>query len=154
MKYLILFLTLLILSGCSHKNAFSNFEMDRDQELSIEYHKKVKLNYGDKTIGTFSSIYLNKIYPDRYNKNEYFFIYIYLKDSYNMQDYKIRLNKNNPLKIKELNYDNKFSKLTNERNRWSEYYLVSFEKTGKLLNLTLGNDQSILASLKYQKDEE
>jgi len=153
MKYLVLFLTLLILSGCTHKNAFSNFDMDLDQQLSLQYHKKIKLTKNNQTLGTFSAIYLNEIYPNKYNENEYFYVYIYLKESKNIEDIKMLLNKKSPLKIEKLNHDNKFSKLTNERNKWSTYYLVSFVKEGTTLNLTLGNDQSILASIMYQKDE-
>ncbi len=153
MKYLVLFFTIVFLSGCSHKNAFSNFDIDIDQQLSMQHYKKIKLTKNDKIIGTFSSLYLNEIYPDRYNKNEYFFLYIYLKESQNIENYTIKLNKKTPLKIKKLNPDNKFSKLTNERNKWSKYYLVSFEETGKKLTLSFGNDQSILASIVYLKDK-
>ena len=154
MKYIVLFLILLIYSGCSHKNAFSNFDMDLHQQLSIQNFKRVKLTKNDKIIGTFSAIYLNEIYPDRYNKNEYFFVYIYLKETQNIDDYKIQLNKNDSIKIKKLHFNNKFSRLVNERNRWSTYYLVSFKEVGKLINLTLGNDQSVLVSIEYQKDEQ
>jgi len=153
MKYIVLFLTLLILSGCSHKNAFSNFDMDKYQQLGIQHHKKIKLTKNNKTIGTFSSIYLNNVYPDRYNKNEYFYISIYLKDSQNLEDYKIQLNKKDPLKIEKLSFENLFSKLTNERNKWSKYYLVSFEKAGKKIKLTFDDNQSTLASVIYIKDE-
>ena len=153
MKYLILFFTIVFLSGCSHKNAFSNFDIDIDQQLSMQHFKKIKLTKNGKIIGTFSSLYLNEIYPDRYNKNEYFFVYIYLKDSQNIENYMIKLNKKIPLKIKKLNPDNKFSELTNERNKWSKYYLVSFEEMGKKLTLSFGNNQSILASIVYQKDK-
>ncbi len=154
MKYIVLFLTLLILSGCSHKNAFSNFDMDPHQQLSAQYFKKIKLIKNNKIIGTFSSIYLNEIFPDKYNKNEYFYISIYLKESQNKENYVIKLNKNDPLEIKALSNDNKFSKLTNERNKWSKYYLVSFEETDKVINLTYGNDQLVLALIMYQKDEQ
>ncbi|MCF6330546.1 MAG: hypothetical protein L3I99_03245 [Sulfurimonas sp.] len=154
MKYIVLFLALLILSGCSHKKAFSNFDMNLEQQLSAQYFKKTKLVKNNKIIGTFSSIYLNEIYPDKYNKNEYFYISIYLKDTQNKENYVIELNKNSPLEIEKLSNDNKFSKLVNERNKWSKYYLVSFEETGKVINLTFGNDQLTLASIMYQKDEQ
>ena len=154
MKFLVLILILFILGGCSHKNAFSYFNMNLDQQLSIQNFKKIKLTKNDKIIGTFSSIYLNEIYPEKYNKHEYFFVYIYLKETQNIEDYKIKLNQKDALKIKKLNHNNEFSKLVNEKNKWSTYYLVSFEEVGKSITLTFHNNQSILASIKYQKDEQ
>lgn len=153
MKYLFLILILFILNGCSHKNAFYNFNMDEHQQLSAQNFKRIKLTKNNETIGTVSTIYLNEIFPNKYNKNEYFFVYVYLKEGYNIDNYRIKLNNNDSLKIKELEHDNKFSKLVKEKNRWSTYYLVSFERSGKSMNLTLGNDQLILASINYQKDE-
>ena len=60
----------------------------------------------------------------------------------------------NNLKIKELHYDNRFSRLVKDKSKWNRYYLVSFQKTGDLLNLELYVDKSKLASIKYQKNTE
>ncbi|MCW8837558.1 MAG: hypothetical protein OQJ77_01580 [Thiovulaceae bacterium] len=150
MKTVYILLFFLFISGCSSKNAFYNFDMDKHQQLSAQSFKRIKLTNGEEVIGTFSSIYLNEVYPDRYNNNEYFFVYVYLKDS--TKKYNIKLNSNDSLKIKELYYDNRFSRLISERSKWNRYYLISYEKVEDLLNLQLFVDKSALASIKYQKN--
>ena len=152
MKTIYIFLILLIFSGCASKNAFSNFNMDEHQELSAQSFKRIKLMQEDEVIGTFSSIYLNEVYPERYNTNEYFFVYVYLKDS--EQEFSIKLNSQDDVKIKELNYSNRFSHLVNEENKWSKYYLVSFDKIGNSLSLELHINNEVIASTQYRKDIE
>jgi len=150
MKTIYIFLILLFISGCSTKNAFSNFNMDNYQELSAQSFNRVKIVKNDKIIGTFSAIYLNEVYLQRFNKSEYFFVYVYLKDS--EQEYEIKLNSKESLKIKELYYDNRFSNLINEKSKWNRYYLVSFDEIGDVLNLELFSNSSKLASINYQKN--
>jgi len=150
MKTLYISLLFLIFSGCSGKNAFSNFDMDAHQQLSAQSFKRVKLMQGEEVIGTFSSIYLNEVYPKRYNKNEYFFVYVYFKDL--EQNYTLKLNAKENIKIKELYYENRFSNLVDQRSKWNRYYLVSFEEAGDNLNLNLFTQKKKIASIKYQKD--
>ncbi len=154
MKTIYIFLILFFMSGCSTgKNAFSVFDMNEHQELSAQSFKRVKLVDGDNVLGTFSSIYLNEVYPDRYNKSEYFIVYIYLKDS--SKTYEIRLNSNKNIKIKELNRDNRFSDLIREKSKWSRYYLISFEEVeGDTLDLELYIDNSNLANVSYNKNKQ
>jgi hypothetical protein len=152
MKTIYILLILLFISGCSNKNAFSYFDLSEEQELSAQSFTRVKLTSGEKVIGTFSTIYLNEVYPDRFNKNEYFVVYIYMKDS--VQNFSIKLNSHSYMKIKELSYDNRFSKLTREKSMWSKYYLVSFEEQGVNLNLELYSDNSKLASVAYKKNKQ
>jgi len=52
--------------------------MDQNQELSITSLKRIKITNNNKIVGAFNAIYLNKVYPDIYNGNEYFFVYVYL----------------------------------------------------------------------------
>jgi hypothetical protein len=126
--------------------------MSEHQELSAQSFKRVKLTQDSRVFGTFSSIYLNEVYPKRYNKNEYFLVYVYFKDF--QQEYNVKLNSQDSLKIKELKPDNRFSNLTREKSKWSKYYLVSFEKTGGLLNLELYINNSKSASVAYIKNKQ
>ena len=151
MKSIYIFLIFIfIFNGCSRKNAFSNFDMDMHQQLSAQSFKRVKLINAQNIIGTFSAIYLNEIYPQRYNKSEYFLVSVYLKDS--EKDYAIKLNSKEPLKIKELYHENRFSRLIKEKSKWSRYYLVSFEETGDSVNIELYIERLKKASIGYQKN--
>lgn len=152
MKTAYIFLILLFMSGCSSKNAFYYFDLSKEQQLSAQSFKRVKLLKNDDVIGTFSSVYLNEVYPDRFNKNEYFLVYVYMKDE--SKKYEIKLDSQKSLKIKELDYNNRFSKLIREKNKWVKYYLVSFEEQDNFLNLELYLDSSKLASVEYIKNKQ
>jgi len=164
MKNYFIFLTLLfILSGCSSKNAFDNFNMSKEQELGISSLQSVKVASQNGVVaGVFSSIYLNEVYPKSFSDSEYFFIYVYLKDSGSMynpnqiseENLNIKLNGKTPIKIQKLPKDNKFSNLIEIRSKWNKYYMVAFSHEKKdSLNLVFENEQSSSAAIKYQKDE-
>lgn len=162
MKIFIAIFLILLLASCSHKNAYSEFIMDENQELSINALKRVKIVQDKKIIGAFNAIYLNEVYPDIYNGNEYFFVYMYLKDmeqlsnpnTKNKDKLTILLNDNEPMKVKKLQSNNKFYKISGSKNKWNTYYLVSFANEGNKLTLKLENDQSFSVSLAYQKDQQ
>nr|WP_321265637.1 hypothetical protein [uncultured Sulfurimonas sp.] len=164
MKYTITILTfLLFFSGCADKNAFSKFNLDAQQELSAANLQSSKIKSAGRVEGIMSAIYLNKIYPNIYTSDEYFYVYFYLKNEkemYNPNTLKeikltMKLNDKLPLKIKELEATNKFSHLTSIQNKWMRYYLVAFEKNANNdINLILQSDQFSSDILQYQKDEE
>jgi len=165
MKYFFILLTSLIfLSGCSSRNAFDEFKMDKDQELSISSLQSAKIISSDGKInGVFSAIYLNEVYPDSFNDGEYFFIYMYQKEPKELYDPKelketglsVKLNSKLPVKLKELPRENIFSHLISIKSDWNRYYILAFLKEKKEnLNLVLESDPSSSADLKYQKGEQ
>jgi hypothetical protein len=81
MKNFLILLTFLILfSGCSSRSAFYEFKMDRDQTLAVSNIKSSKLLSKDGSInGIFSAIYLNEVYPEKFNQNDAFFIFFFTK---------------------------------------------------------------------------
>jgi len=164
MKYILTILTFwLLFMGCADKNAFSKFNMQKDQELSAASLQGSKIKMGENVEGIFSAIYLNKVYPNVYTHNEYFYVYLYLKDEKKMHDTNtlddikltMKLNGRLPIKIKKLDAKNKFSHLASVESEWMRYYLVAFEKEEEnAINLVLETDQSSSDVLEYQKDEE
>ena len=161
MKTLISLFLLLFLNACSHQNAFSQFKMDEEQERSITSLKRSKITQGTNTVGAFNALYLNSVYPNLYNGNEYFYVYMYLKKEQTLtlsnednNTLHLTLNGNSPLEFKKLNPKNRFSNLSSSKNKWNQYYLVSFDTVGKILTLKLESDQFDSASLKYQKDRQ
>ncbi len=152
MKYIIITLiTILTFSGCSKNNAFDNFQLTKDQELSINSLQSSKIKSGKTIDGIFSAIYLNDIYPKLFNNNEYFFVFYYMKSD--AIDAKFKLNGDEAIKIKKLPSNNRFTNLIDMQNSWNSYYLIAFKKQEKKsLNLLLENGQYVSDLLKYQKD--
>lgn len=156
MKNLFIIFTLFILfTGCSDKNAFREFKMSKDQELSISSLQSTKITSKEGDVnGLFSAIYLNEVYPDLYKDKECFFVYMYIKKSAESK-LNLKLNSKLHVKLEELKKDNKFSHLVSIRSNWNKYYLATFEKdSSNTINLVFENGQSSSAVLVYQKDEQ
>jgi len=159
MKTFFIILTFLLLfTGCSKKNAFFEFNMDKDQELSATNIQSSKIVSRDgATQGVISVIYLNEIYPKLYNQNEYFFVFLFtkeVKEIYSQNklidsDLKLKLNSALPIEVEQLPKENKFSHLVNSKNNWNSYYLIMFEKADAI-NLLLEDDVSSSKVLHYK----
>lgn len=165
MKIYFTLLTFIILfTGCSSKNAFDQFNMSKEQELSVSSLQSAKIISKDQEItGLFSAIYLNEVYPKAFNGDEYFFIYMYLKQPKEICDpeeleeaeLNIKLNSKLPIKLKELPRKNNFSNLVSIKSDWNKYYIVAFSRdNSEDFNLLLENGPSSSAELKYQKAEQ
>ena len=165
MKFTLTILTFsLLFLGCANKNAFDKFNMQPDQELSAASLQNAKIKSGENVAGVVSVIYLNEVYPKIYNSNEYFYIYLYVKDKTQMHNpntlddvnLTVKLNGKMPVKVKELSNNNKFSHLVSVNSDWNRYYLVAFEEEEKSssLSLVVENGQSSSDALIYQKDEQ
>ncbi|MBW6487579.1 hypothetical protein [Sulfurimonas sp.] len=162
MKTFFIFLTFLILfTGCSNKNAFFGFEMDKTQELCASSLQSSKIMSKEGEVsGVFSAVYLNEVYPKAFYGEEYFFVFFYTKENRELYDSKnptdadlmIKLNSELPVKIEKLPQENQFSHLADIKNDWNHYYLIAFKKSGTL-NLVLENGNSSSAVLKYKKEE-
>jgi len=161
MKTFFIFLTFLTLfTGCSKKNAFYEFKMDKDQERSASSLQSSKIVSKDGEVnGFFSAIYLNEVYPETFNQNESFFIFFFTKEKREMYDpnkptdttLRVKLNSKLPIKIEELSQENKFSHLVDIKNDWNRYYIVTFEKADTI-NLVLDDDNASSAILKYKRN--
>jgi hypothetical protein len=163
MKFFLLFFTLLLLfSGCSKKNAFFAFKMDRTKELSAASLQSSKIVSKEGEVrGVLSSIYLNEVYPESFNGYEYFIVFLYLKETkelYNpnttsQSDLKLTMNSQLPIKVEKLPKENQFSHLIDRRNDWNDCYIVAFEQA-ESMNLSIEDNQSSSAViLKYTKDK-
>lgn len=163
MKFFLLLLTFILLfSGCSKKNAFFAFKMDRAKELSASSLQSSKIiSKKSEVKGVFSSIYLNEVYPESFNGYEYFIILLYLKDTkelYNpnsdiQSDLKLTMNSKLPIKVEKLPKENQFSHLIDRKNDWTSSYIVAFEQS-ESINLFIEDNQSSSAVvLKYKKEK-
>lgn len=163
MKFFLILLTFLVLfSGCSKKNAFFAFKMDRTKELSAASLQSSKIISKEGEVsGVLSSIYLNDVYPKSFNEYEYFIIFLYLKDNkelYNpdsdvQSDLKLTLNSELPIKVEKLPKENKFSHLIDRKNDWTDSYVVVFERAESMILFIEDNQSSSATALRYKRDK-
>jgi len=106
---------------------------------------------GDKVDGIVNVIYLNKVLPDIYKGNEYFYVYYYVKDKNASVNF--TLNNKTSMLREELPPENDFSYLTSFSAPWSKYYLLGFAKQGNTLQLKASSSQGASATLKFIKDK-
>jgi len=149
--FLIILTFVLAFSGCSQKTAFSRFEMSQKQELGADSLQRSKLGFENKVNGIVSIVYLNMVFPEVYNDDEYFYINSYVKDKGFSSQF--LLNNQEPTKIEKLTPFNKFTHLMHTKEKWSEYYLVVFPKQGDKLNFVLKNGPYSSNLLRFEKDE-
>jgi len=129
---IIMIFTLSFLS-CSQQNAFSNFSITPVQEKSEENIQSAKISNGDNIDGIVTAVYLNKIFPQRFHTQEYFYLYMYSKRK--VKNINFMLNNHKAVTFKELNARNEFTQLTSFNAPWSKYYLVAFPKQDGNLSL-------------------
>ncbi len=160
--FLISIITVVFISGCSQTSAFDFFKMDDDYEKAIDNLQTGTIVSSFETKAILSTIYLNHVYPEKYNDNEYFFVSIYLredirlyfKSGMNNKKYKFTLNGEQPIEGIELKTDDELRLSMPISNEWNRYYLVKFPTQHiNELNLILENDKLYSIELIYQKDE-
>lgn len=161
-KTVLLLIVLLLLSGCSKKNAFFAFHMEQTQELGASSLQSSKIISKDGEVkGVFSSIYLNEVYPKEYQGEEHFLILLYLKEHQELYDpqsstpatLQVTLNKQPPLKVEKLPKEHRFVSLTQRANEWSDCYLVTFETTEQLTLFLQEQNFQAAHTLGYSKEK-
>jgi len=148
--FLITILFMFVFDGCSSKNAFSSFQMTSEQEKSEDNMQSSKIKDGDTIDGLVTVIYLNKVIPQTYKVDEYFYVYLYTK--HNNDSIKFLLNGNEALKVKELEPKNMFTHLTSFKAEWSKYYLVVFKAEDSKLSFNVKNMQFSSNNLVFEKE--
>ncbi|HFB53525.1 MAG TPA: hypothetical protein ENJ67_02220 [Sulfurimonas autotrophica] len=152
MKTFLIILSLTVLFGaCAKQNAFDKFELSATKELSEDNIQSLKIKQGDKVAGIVNVIYLNKVLPDLYKDNEYFYVYYYMKDKNATVHFE--LNGEPSLLREELPSKNEFSYLTSFEAPWSKYYLLGFKKQGNVLKLSINSDTAASATVTFVKDK-
>ena len=149
--FLLSTITIILISGCATKNAFTKLNIDEEQEKSIENTKSTKLMHGTEVGGVFSAIYLNNIYKDIDSNKELFYVSIFRKDT--SSPLRTNLNAQEAMQMKKLSSFNKYPGLLGTNNKWTQNYLVSFESTKSVdLNLSIDSGQFSSGPLEYSRD--
>ncbi|WP_428737856.1 hypothetical protein [Sulfurimonas sp.] len=150
-------LTLLIFitffTACVDKNGFDNFHFSLEQEQWENNFISSKIEDKIGFQGTISAVYLNKVFPQKYKENEYFYIALYLKGGKQLLLY--TLNSNNSLSVQELTNNNEFQNFMHSSNKWNRYFLVEFaeQKDIDVLSFEAKNETLSSSTMIFKKDE-
>jgi len=139
-----------LFTGCSHNNAFSEFNITKNQEKGEENLLSSKIYSENKVNGFISALYLNKVFPKRYKDGEYFYISLYLPNDKNSIHF--ILNKSHATKVTKLPAINEFSKIISFKGKWKDYYLVEFKEGAKELKLSVENSNSSSKKMLFKKE--
>jgi len=144
----VIFFTLLVfsLTGCSHKTAFSVFDMSKEQKVLAANTQRVKLLQNGKTLGIINVTYLNNFHHYK-GKKQVFFIALYLKNK--NQYISFLLNNKTAIYTERLPKENQYTKLLGLNEDWNQFYKVVFNVDKKILLFSCENTQSSLASLTF-----
>ncbi len=140
----ILFLAMVLLSGCGPKELPSIISADKQYTESLRYTQKCSFDISLEEKALFIVTYLNPI--EHKKDKEYFFVRTFIDNDFE-DDTKaglhhpgvtITLNGQKPLQIKELSKEDKLVKSMPFTQEWYRYYLVTFPKSkSKELKLTI-----------------
>ncbi|MBC8237658.1 MAG: hypothetical protein H8E76_05455 [Helicobacteraceae bacterium] len=151
--FLFALITLIFISGCATKNAFTKLGLEDSEQKAIENTRCAKVISGDIVGGIFSAIYLNNIYEDINKEHKMFYISMYLKEK--SDNFNVTLNNEKPIQIKKLPDFNKYSHLLPSKNKWTQNYLVTFKSAPNSdLNLSIDSGQYSSGPLSYSKDQQ
>lgn len=161
--FIVSILATLLVQGCSRNSAYQYLQMNSDEERAIDSLQTGTIASSLETEAIMSTIYLNRVYPKKYNDAEYFFISLYLQADkrlyYNNAlvsiDYNLTLNSKPPIEVKKLKPSDPIRQLMPLKNEWNRYYLVEFEKLAcnctKRLVLSDSNGKKI--SIIYEPED-
>jgi len=151
---------LLLFSGCSQKGAFDLFKMDETHERAVEQLRTGSIVLSLETKAIFSSLYLNKTDPIKYNEGENFVVSVYFeKDNRTVKvrelesnGYEVSLNGKKATLIEPLDEKDPRRSFMPIQNNWNRYYFIRFDSdSNSSLSLQLENNQTGKVALKYQK---
>ena len=163
----------LFISGCSKKTAFDFFSTDEYYEKALSNMRSGSLMKNNESKALIHAVYLNKVDPEVYHGNEYFFISLHVIDEvYSLKDgglkgsdYSLKIIEKidignysslevNPLEVKNIHENDPLKKHMPITNRWSYLYLVRFEDiSNDDLVLTLESERYGNIKLTFPKEE-
>ena len=150
MKYLLITsLFLILLNGCSYKNAYTSFDMNTTQQLIESNTQSSKIESNSSVDALFTAIYLNNIYKNRMKKDT-FLISLYIKERVGY--YEFNLNGIKMESMEMIDNANIYFPLVKNQNSWNKNYIVKFDNHFRDINLTLSTDNSSSVTLNYFRE--
>lgn len=150
---------IILFGGCSGHGPYDLFKIDKQHERSIEQLRSGSILLSLETKAIISSLYLNKINPDKYRDGEYFIVSLYIekenrisKDDYEANGFRLSLNGKKALSSQLLEENDPYKAYMPFQNGWNQYYLVRFDSLHEnAMALKLEKDQIGSVVLNYQK---
>jgi hypothetical protein len=151
---------LLAFSGCSQKGTFDLFKMDEAHERAVEQLRSGSIVLSLETKAIFSSLYLNKVDPIKYQNGEHFILSVYFeKDDrgdkvreLESNGYQLTLNGKKATVIEPLSEKDPRRSLIPIQNSWNRYYYTRFNlDQNSSLALQLEKNQTGSVVLSYPK---
>jgi hypothetical protein len=131
-KFFLTFLGAAVLfSGCAKKDAFSKFDIDYDKELGIDHAVYTKIRRGHNISGVSIMVYLNNVYPDRYDDTERFYVVMFARKKGFLNNFQFLLNGEHPIEVKLLPRDNEYAHILDYDQKWTKHYLLVYQKQKK-----------------------
>ena len=150
MKYLFITVVLLLMQGCSYKNAYTFFSMDKTEERYETNTFNAKIQTQEEVLGILSVTYLNNVDKNISQKTENFLVSLYMKDP--QRDYYFLLNQKQPLSVKPVPKDSRYAPLLKKQLQWSTISIVTFQHSDDL-NLTFYTYPSVSVSMNFLKEQ-
>lgn len=154
MKIALTLLTLTTLfTGCVDKNGFDRFNFSPERQQWENNQINSKIQDASETQGIISAVYLNKVMPKLYNKGEYFYVTVYLKND--SEKLSFTLNEQPSILQEELPDNNDFKAYTNGSKQWNKYYIIGFveQKGQDTLSMEAKNSSISSNKMVFKKDE-
>ncbi len=154
------FMVLLLTTGCSTKGTFDMFALDEPHQKAVEQLRTGAIVKSFETKALVHTVYLNPIYPEKYNDGEYFIGAVYFerdnrdvkKWDLNTHGYTLTLNGKIATTLEELKESDPRRALIPVQNNWNKYYFIRFDLQPQgALTLLLENNQTGRVVLSYQK---
>lgn len=158
-------LAAFVFGGCQTYDAFDMFKKDEHYEKAIKETRSAQIVNSMETKAKITLTYLNPIYPSRYSDAEYFFVGLYIPDDYDKKEQAGLFNKDYLLSMRvtpkkdDVKLGEKAAEASDVQAKvvetitkpdqheiykkmphtdaWSRYYIVSFPKQDKDMQLNV-----------------
>ena len=119
---------MIIFSNCATKNAFSNFNLSPKQTEAVDGVVYAQLIGAKGLSGVAAVVDLSRVYPKKFADKEVFYITFFVKENANLEQMHFRLDGKPHSSLQKLEPSNPYSYLIDTHNKWSNYFLVTFDK--------------------------
>jgi hypothetical protein len=155
-RFIILFFTIFIFSGCTLKLDLDIIKKDTVYQNALQHTKRAEIIKELDTKATISATYLNLVDSTKYNKDDSFLVAIYKPNKrYTLLDwgYSLTLNNNGFKSIEKVKEDSEIHQRFPFLNKWAKYYIVKFKKTeSNILNLEYKHIEYGKVNMTFKKD--
>jgi len=142
-----------LLIGCTIKEV-PTFDIKNEYAQNLQYTKIKKISKNNKILAIISITYLNSVDSKRWNDGfQNILISVYKNNSLDNQDIlKVTMNNNKLTSYKKLEKEDELYEDIAIKNRWSEYYILSYIDTKEdLLSFKYNYNKSLYTYIDFNR---